>query len=577
MKNLQFALAITIITVLIVSQNIYSQFLQTYTVKPGSTDCARSLEIAASNTFTEAGYTNALPSAGNFDWLFQKFNNSGNHLGSVLLGFPQSDSCFSHTKLGATSNNIMAGFYFTTWKAYTREIASWSMVDENTFGHLGSKMLIDSFRSQYRSVVRGNQGNNFVLTGISEAKTSDGGLRKKILAGLYDASGNKVWLNRYSTSNFRNEMAYSVCYQPYDSSYAVTGVLMDSTSSGFIKRIFVMKLTLSGNPVWYKIYTPLTGSYTHKRSESRRIIAMPDGSFVITGWTEEPAPSTGSSILVFRISSNGAGVWSNTYGLANTTEQSYAIDRNFNGTELVLTGFTNRYSTEDILNMKIDGAGNHIWTRASVNNAGEDRGYDLKFAKKMILGISFYWYAGQYFRSPFTVLNTFLMKTKLNGLITNYAGTGSCIDTLTLPKVQNILRIDTASVLTYALQDLTISPVVTIHKSKADTVCSVPGILPSMETDNKETVQPFDYSLEQNYPNPFNPSTVINYSVAADGNVSIKVYDITGKEAAVITDGFRTAGNYSAEFNASSLPSGVYFYSLKTNGFEQTKKMLLVK
>jgi len=578
MKNLQFALAITIFTVLIISQNIYSQFLQTYSVKPGSTECGRSLEMSNIKVFTEAGYTNASPNAGNYDWLFQKFNNSGNHLGTVLLGFPQADSCFSHTKLGITPNNVLAGSYNTTWKAYTRDIASWSMVDENTMNHLGSKMVIDSFRSQYRSVVKGHLGNNYVLAGFSESNTSSsGGLKKNILAGLYDAAGNKIWLNRYSTSSFRNEIAYSICYQPVDTSYAVTGVITDSTATGIFKRIFVMKLSLSGNPVWYKIYTPVSGNYFHKRSESQKIIAMPDGGFVITGWTEENGVYSDMNIFVFRISSNGAGIWSNSYGFANTTEQSYAIERNYNGSELVLTGFTKKYSTEDILNMKIDGSGNHLWTRASVNPAGEDRGYDVKFNKKMILGNAFYWFAGQYFKSPVNVLNTYFMKTTTNGLILKYAGLGSCIDTITMPKIQNKLRIDTASVLRNALNDLPISPTRNVHKSRADTVCMLIHYLSPQETDNNENIQPFEYSLEQNYPNPFNPATLINYSIAAEGNVSIKVYDITGKEAAVIIDGFKPAGNYSVEFNASSLPSGVYFYKIKTEGFEETKKMLLVK
>src|SRR5688572_16336391 len=179
--------------ILTFSQALYSQFLKTYNLTPGSTECGRSLEMSLSNTFTVSGYSNASPNAGNYDWMFQKFDFSGTVMGNVLLGFPLADSCFSHTKLGSTANNILAGFYTTTWKAYTRDIASWSMVDENTFAHVNSKMLNDSFRSQYKSVVRGHLGTNYVLAGHSEANTSTGGLKKKIIAGLYDAAGNRVW------------------------------------------------------------------------------------------------------------------------------------------------------------------------------------------------------------------------------------------------------------------------------------------------------------------------------------------------------------------------------------------------
>lgn len=85
------------------------------------------------------------------------------------------------------------------------------------------------------------------------------------------------------------------------------------------------------------------------------------------------------------------------------------------------------------------------------------------------------------------------------------------------------------------------------------------------------------FTLEQNYPNPFNPSTKISFSVPKPGFVSLKIFDITGKEAAVVTNEFMNAGKYTAEFNASSLTSGTYFYRLEANGFSETRKMILVK
>lgn len=86
------------------------------------------------------------------------------------------------------------------------------------------------------------------------------------------------------------------------------------------------------------------------------------------------------------------------------------------------------------------------------------------------------------------------------------------------------------------------------------------------------------YSLEQNYPNPFNPTTNIRFSVPKDGNVSLKFYDMMGREvASYIDNGFLKSGVYNAEFDGASLSSGVYFYTLKTADFVDTKKMMLVK
>ncbi|MCB0727558.1 MAG: T9SS type A sorting domain-containing protein [Ignavibacteriae bacterium] len=92
---------------------------------------------------------------------------------------------------------------------------------------------------------------------------------------------------------------------------------------------------------------------------------------------------------------------------------------------------------------------------------------------------------------------------------------------------------------------------------------------------------PADFSVSQNYPNPFNPSTKINYDIPVDGNVNITLFDVSGKEVATIVNEVKTAGYYTVSFDASSLPSGTYFYRINSTGnginFIATKKMLLLK
>lgn len=88
---------------------------------------------------------------------------------------------------------------------------------------------------------------------------------------------------------------------------------------------------------------------------------------------------------------------------------------------------------------------------------------------------------------------------------------------------------------------------------------------------------PDGYSLEQNYPNPFNPATTIKYSLRESGYVELKVYNTTGMEISTLISGEQQAGTYELQFNASGLTSGVYFYTLKTESFTQTRKMSLIK
>ena len=91
------------------------------------------------------------------------------------------------------------------------------------------------------------------------------------------------------------------------------------------------------------------------------------------------------------------------------------------------------------------------------------------------------------------------------------------------------------------------------------------------------TIIPDKFSLEQNYPNPFNPVTNLEFGISDLGFVSLKVYDILGKEVVTLVNEKLNPGNYKVEFNGSDLTSGVYFYTLNAEGFTETKRMLLLK
>lgn len=106
-------------------------------------------------------------------------------------------------------------------------------------------------------------------------------------------------------------------------------------------------------------------------------------------------------------------------------------------------------------------------------------------------------------------------------------------------------------------------------------VTSTPVVITGITTGNGSI--PTEYALIQNYPNPFNPVTRIKYQLPEKGLVKLTVYDIRGVEVSTIVNGVQNAGTYDIEFNGSRLSSGVYYYKLETNGFVETKKMMLVK
>jgi len=108
------------------------------------------------------------------------------------------------------------------------------------------------------------------------------------------------------------------------------------------------------------------------------------------------------------------------------------------------------------------------------------------------------------------------------------------------------------------------------------------GRLPSFVSNEEEV---YTFNLIQNYPNPFNPSTIINYQIPELSFVTIKVYDVLGREVITLLNEEKPVGNYEVEFNATDLPSGIYFYQLRVGdpstssgqSFVETKKMVLLR
>ena len=102
-----------------------------------------------------------------------------------------------------------------------------------------------------------------------------------------------------------------------------------------------------------------------------------------------------------------------------------------------------------------------------------------------------------------------------------------------------------------------------------------------MTTVQRTDYVPKGFALLQNYPNPFNPSTKIQYTIGNAGSVSLKIYNVLGREVATLVNGHQEAGSYTVPFGINNgtfdLSSGVYFYRLEVGSFVSTKKLILMK
>jgi hypothetical protein len=99
----------------------------------------------------------------------------------------------------------------------------------------------------------------------------------------------------------------------------------------------------------------------------------------------------------------------------------------------------------------------------------------------------------------------------------------------------------------------------------------------SIDAVKRDVVPPVDYLLQDNYPDPFNPSTIIGYRLPINSHVTLRIYDVLGREVATLVNKVQNAGRYTVVFDATSLLSGVYFDRFQAGKFTDTKKILLLK
>ena len=119
-----------------------------------------------------------------------------------------------------------------------------------------------------------------------------------------------------------------------------------------------------------------------------------------------------------------------------------------------------------------------------------------------------------------------------------------------------------------------LSPKGWIELNPDSSFCELPV---SVEDKSNSGNLPERFQLYQNYPNPFNPFTTISYSLISDGFVKLTVYDILGNVVKILIDEQQKPGTYDVKFDATELPTGVYFYKLISGNLIRTKKMMLIK
>ncbi len=396
-----------------------------------------------------------------------------------------------------------------------------------------TRMVGGPYGEYGRDIVRmGDTG--YVMLG--KQKTSTNGDYYVWFVGL-DTSGNTLWQKLMS----RTENPWALALAT-DTGFCV--VASYESAVGTKNDIVIIRTSSKGDTVWSKRFGGA------ENDDPEAIVATPDSGFIVLANTSSYGLGNGD-LYVLRLNKRGDTLWTKTFGGAEW-DVGYQIERTSDGNYLIVGGTYSFGVSGQVYAIKISQDGTVIW-ESKVGGPGA-RAYDCDE----------------------TPDGGFL----LGGLI--YAGTNNDMYFVRIDRDGNFLwdkRIGKGTyesgVFVLRLPDG--SPLL-VGKYGSSSGLYIVKLLPeAVAVDDAGWGVPEGFALAQSYPNPFNAKAVIRCQWSVAGIVRLVVYDVLGREVAVLIDERRPPGHYQAEFDGTALASGVYFYRLTSGAHVETRKMLLMK
>lgn len=259
-----------------------------------------------------------------------------------------------------------------------------------------------------------------------------------------------------------------------------------------------------------------------------------------------------------------------------------------NSGNLVVTGYFNNSGNDDFGTLKFDKADNSILWGPIVHDilSGEDRASSIFRNNNTyaVSGYSQYSSTNSYITKKFTEINSQFEETWSSSYIPEFSENENWQVYTDFATDSYVLSDESVITVTFAWNEELASYSIIKYDSSGQQLYTIepgafrPGNLSNVSSDNGAAN---GFGLKQNYPNPFNPVTMISYSIPEQSFVTLKVYDLLGREVAQLVSTMQSAGNYTKQFDAGKLASGMYIYRLTaTNSihiYEKTEKMTLIK
>jgi len=459
----------------------------------------------------------------------------------------------------------------------------------------------------YAYAVKQTTDGGYILVGDAHTRGELNVIFGPIRLMKIRSDGSLAWATTIGETDWPYSYHGYAVQQTLHGGYIVAGFAPFSESDAWMDAYLVRT---GGGLSWSREY----GGYGWDCAWDVQLIS--DGGYIAAGYTASFGAG-GKDFYLIRTDDHGDTLWTHTYG-GSSDEEAHAVERTQDG-GYVLAGYTGSFGmgSQDFYLVKTDSIGDTLWTR-TYGGSGDDQAWDAQQTTDrgyIMAGFTASFGAGNrdfylvktdslgdtlwtrtYGGSNSDEANAVEQTTDGGYMIAGYTSSfGAGGQDFYLVKTDNVG--DTLWTRTYGgnsdenawdAQQTTdggyvlagnVSDHVDIYVVKTDSMgdalwTRTYGFYSKADAINQP---PSGYALHQNYPNPFNPSTQIAYDLTGAGHVSLKVFDLLGREIRTLVSGVQSPGSHSVAFDGSELASGIYLYRLQIRDFVATKKMLLLK
>lgn len=451
----------------------------------------------------------------------------------IRVSIEESEDTPGSIKRTSDGGYIIVGSTLSVYKDYSD---FYILKTDQNGKPIWSKILGGSYQDHASDILEVDDG--YIIAGASD---SYGNGTNDIVIFKISKSGDSLWFRSYPTRY--DEVAFRII-EGLDGGYIVCGYTKN-TADGSVNAL-VMKVDSKGNLIWKKDYGERGGEIAYD------IKALRSGcGYVFTGLISDMVTGK-SDIYLVKINCSGDMLWYKKLG-GPEDDVGYGIDITDSG-GFIICGYTASYGNggRDAYILKVDSIGNPLWSR-TFGTAHNDQFSDVIQAQDG--GYICVGYINTYFSLQFIYNDLIIVKFNESGELLLQAIFGGSLDDYGVKVIK-------ASDYGYTILGGTSSftPRRKVYLLQVNLEGKITNI--NFSTD-RSIIKEDDFIVHQNYPNPFNSSTWITYSIKDESFVTIKVYDVMGREVCTIVDAERKpAGIYTVEFNGFGLPSGVYFYRI---------------